>query len=80
VRGRIVASTATRWTTDEHILGAYSYAKPGYASDRLTLSHPIGDTIFLAGEAVSADAYASCHGAYQSGIEAAGRALESIAV
>jgi monoamine oxidase len=80
VRGRIVASTATRWTTDEHILGAYSYAKPGYASDRLTLSHPIGDRIFLAGEAVSADAYASCHGAYQSGIEAAGRALESIAV
>jgi monoamine oxidase len=79
VRGRILMSTATRWTTDEHILGAYSYARPGYASDRSTLSQPIGDRIFLAGEAVSVDAYASCHGAYLSGIEAAGKALESIA-
>ena len=71
-------STATQWTTDKHVLGAYSYVKPGYASDRSALSHPIGDRIFLAGEAVSADAYASCHGAFQSGIEAAEKALESI--
>jgi len=79
IRARIVMSTATQWTTDKHILGAYSYAKPGYASDRSALSNPIGDRIFLAGEAVSAEAYASCHGAFQSGIEAAEKALEAIA-
>jgi monoamine oxidase len=79
IRGRIVMSTATQWTSDEHILGAYSYAKPGHASDRLALSHPIGDRVFLAGEAVSPEAYASCHGAFQSGIEAAEKALGSIA-
>jgi monoamine oxidase len=78
IPGRIVMSTATQWTRDKHILGAYSYARPGYASDRLALSHPIGDRIFLAGEAVSADAYATCHGAFQSGIEAAEKALGSI--
>ena len=79
IRNKILTSTATQWTTDKHILGAYSYAKPGYASDRLALSNPIGDRMFLAGEAVSAEAYASCHGAFLSGIEAAEKALRSIA-
>lgn len=78
IRERILLPTSTSWTTDEHILGAYSYARAGCASDRLVLSVPIDDRLFIAGEAVSIDAYATCHGAYQSGIEAATKALESI--
>lgn len=78
IRDDILKATVTRWTKDADILGAYSYVRPGCASDRFALSEPIGDKIFLAGEAVSIRSYATCHGAYQSGLEAADKALASI--
>ncbi|MGH8193738.1 MAG: flavin monoamine oxidase family protein [Woeseiaceae bacterium] len=78
IRDGILKATATRWTKDADILGAYSYVRPGCASDRFALSEPIGDKLFLAGEAVSIRSYATCHGAYQSGLEAADKALVSI--
>lgn len=43
VRGRIRRAAATQWTTDPHVLGAYSYARAGHASKRLILARPIGD-------------------------------------
>lgn len=75
VRRSIRKVTASRWTADTDVLGAYSHASPGHASDRLALAQPIGDRIFLAGEAVSIEAFATCHGAYQSGVAAADAAL-----
>lgn len=79
IRRKVLEAAATEWTTDPDTLGAYSYARPGRAAARPILSQPIGERIFLAGEAASVDAFSTCHGAYQSGTEAANRALASLA-
>ncbi|GMV62233.1 MAG: hypothetical protein AMXMBFR74_14020 [Parvibaculum sp.] len=65
---------ATSWTSDPHTLGAYSCARPGRAHERAVLAEPVGDRIFLAGEAVSADWFSTVQGAHMSGIEAAEKA------
>lgn len=61
----------SRWGTDPHSLGCYSYdlvGKPADVYDRLRA--PVG-SLFFAGEAVSTeDHQGSVHGAYHSGIMA----------
>jgi monoamine oxidase len=39
------------WQADRHSRGAYSYVKVGFANAPETLSRPVQDTIFFAGEA-----------------------------
>ncbi|MBL6431338.1 MAG: FAD-dependent oxidoreductase [Alphaproteobacteria bacterium] len=73
IAARIRRATATRWTSDPHILGAYSCALPGHADARAALRAPIDGGLFLAGEAVSATAFSTAHGARKSGLEAPGR-------
>ena len=65
---------ATAWTNDPHTLGAYSYGKPGMGEMRARLSEPVGDRLFVAGEAVPLDWYSTVHGAYESGISATQKA------
>lgn len=65
---------ATRWTSDPHTLGAYSCALPCHAHERAVLAEPVGERVFLAGEAVSADWFSTVQGAHVSGIEAAEKA------
>ncbi|WP_029058940.1 flavin monoamine oxidase family protein [Stappia stellulata] len=72
---RIRRATATHWTSDPHIRGAYSCARPGHAGARATLRVPIDGGVFLAGEAVSEHAFSTAHGARRSGIDAARAAL-----
>lgn len=79
VRKRIRGATATGWLADPFVRGAYSAAVPGSAGSREILGEPIGERIFLAGEAVSLEAYASCHGAHASGIAAAEKARAMLA-
>jgi monoamine oxidase len=71
VRKRLVNSTATAWGGDPFIRGSYSMALPGKADQRVKLAESLGDRLFFAGEATSPDTFATCHGAYQSGIAAA---------
>ncbi|WP_353258621.1 flavin monoamine oxidase family protein [Prochlorothrix hollandica] len=62
----------TRWAQDPFSLGSYSYNPVGTnAKTRKTLAQPVGDRLFLAGEATSPDYFATVHGAYLSGIRAA---------
>ncbi len=61
----------SRWGADPHIRGAYSHARPGQAGARATLRQPVEDRIFFAGEACSAHAFSTCHGAYETGVAAA---------
>lgn len=75
LQSSIRASAVTGWTRDPLVRGAYSRALPGHAHLRPRLSEPVDDRLFLAGEATSLDAFASCHGAWTSGIAAAKRAL-----
>ena len=68
-------SLVTGWIDDPWALGSYSHALPGQAHRRLQLSEPLHGRIFLAGEACSVDAAGTLHGAFDSGIRAAGQAL-----
>ena len=75
-RKRIRGATATGWVADPYIRGGYSFARPGKADLRRRLAEPVGNRIFLAGEAVSTDFYSTAHGAHLTGIAAAERALK----
>lgn len=79
IRSQVHRTATTRWTSDPLIRGAYSCARPGEADRRRRLAHPVGERLFLAGEATSPDAYSTAHGARLTGLAAAGRALAAIA-
>ncbi|ORB73335.1 monoamine oxidase [Mycobacterium scrofulaceum] len=62
----------SNWSTDPYARGAYSFHAPGSGlDDRRRLQEPIGDRLYLAGEAVGVDNPATVHGAMASGRRAA---------
>ena len=78
VRARIGRTTVTGWATDPYISGGYSAARPGHAHRRTDLAAPVGGRLFFAGEACSIDEFSTCHGAYRTGIAAAGAAVAAL--
>lgn len=72
---RIVAATATAWSADRDIGGAYSNALPGRAALRDRLPLPVGERIRFAGEAAAGAFFSTAHGAHLSGLEAADWAI-----
>jgi len=66
-------ATVTRWSHDPHVLGAYSYARAGYAAARPALMAADLAPLFLAGEAHLLDWYSTAHGAHVSGVRTAHR-------
>lgn len=67
------------WTADPYALGAYSFHAPGSGlDDRRRLQQPIGDRLYLAGEAVGADNPATVTGAVASGRYAANQLLHRL--
>ena len=74
-RQRIAPLGVHRWGADEYARGAYSYASPGNAGARGILAAPVDDRLFFAGEACSAKDFSTAHGAYLTGIAAAGAAI-----
>jgi monoamine oxidase len=60
------------WSNDPFCRGAYSYPRVGGLQAAQTLSEPVNDTIFFAGEATDfRGAYGTVHAALHSGISAA---------
>src|SRR5437867_9360293 len=78
LRKRVLKATATHWSADPHIGGAYSCAKPGRADARRAFAEPLHDRVFLAGEHVHLTKMATAHGAYETGISAAYKAMKAI--
>lgn len=68
----------SQWRKDEWARGSYSYAKPGHHGDREILAAPVDNRIFFAGEACSQVSYSTAHGAYHTGVAAAGQALAAL--
>lgn len=68
----------SQWRKDEFALGSYSYARPGHHGDRAILAAPVDNRLFFAGEACSEFSFSTAHGAYQSGVEAAGQVLAAL--
>lgn len=67
----------TRWGKEPTVLGSYSHALPGCASARAVLARPVSERLVFAGEACSPQDFSTAHGAWQSGIAAAGWIDES---
>ncbi|MDM4142722.1 MULTISPECIES: NAD(P)/FAD-dependent oxidoreductase [Mycobacterium] len=69
----------SNWTVDPYALGAYSFHAPGSGlDDRRRLQQPIGDRLYLAGEAVGVDNPATATGALASGRYAANQLLHRL--
>ncbi len=80
VRRHIGRSAVTKWASDPFIRGGYSAARPGHAHRRADLAAPLDGKLFFAGEACSIEAYATCHGAYLTGVAAATAAAAALQV
>ena len=66
----------TRWASDPHALGSYSYYGVGSnRQSRIELARPVAGKLYFAGEATSPGSPATVHGAYLSGLRAAGEIL-----
>jgi monoamine oxidase len=75
IRKHVAKGVTTHWSSDPFINGAYACAKPGKADSRREFARPIHERLFLAGEHVHQSFNATAHGAYESGISAAHRAV-----
>lgn len=75
LRRRLRGSIVTAWGKDPYAMGAYSYCVPGGEDARATLrdADVAGGRLVFAGEALCEEAYATAHGAFQSGVKAAER-------
>ena len=73
-RGAVTAGKLAGWWTDPFARGSYSIARPGHADARTVLQAPIGDRIFLAGEAYAGGGAMTVGGATLDG-ERAGQAV-----
>ena len=69
----------SNWTVDPYARGAYSFHAPGSGLDDLRrLREPIGDRLYLAGEAVGVDNPATVTSAVVSGRYAAGQLMHRL--
>lgn len=67
------------WAADEFALGAYSCTPVGSLGLREDLAAPLNDRVFWAGEATAPQPYAgTVHGAYVTGLRAAGAILAAV--
>lgn len=67
------------WSVDPYARGAYSFHAPGSGlEDRRRLQEPIGDRLYLAGEAVGVNNPATVTGAVVSGRFAAGQLMRRL--
>ena len=71
-----VAGAATDWGTNPNVLGAFAAAVPGKWRVRNALAEPIGERVFLAGEALGVKNIQTVHGAYESGQRVGRRVLQ----
>ncbi|OBG68140.1 MULTISPECIES: NAD(P)/FAD-dependent oxidoreductase [unclassified Mycobacterium] len=67
------------WSADPYARGAYSFHAPGSGlDDRRRLQEPVGDRLYLAGEAVGVNNPATVHGAMASGRYAADQLMRRL--
>ena len=78
VKRDLVSHKVTAWGTDPWVKGAYSAARPGHHHQRLALREPVAERVYFAGEATSDGFWATAHGAYLSGVQAANKLADSL--
>ncbi|GHD56931.1 amine oxidase [Thalassobaculum fulvum] len=77
--GRPLRTLTTHWSTDPYALGAYSHPRPGNRAAQFDgLAEPVGGRLFLCGEHTRFDFHGTVHGAWLSGLDAAGRVVDEL--
>ncbi len=76
--GAVTGGRLAGWWTDAYARGSYSIAAPGRAESRDALHAPIGDRIFLAGEALAGGGAMTVGGATLDGERAARELLKRL--
>ncbi|MES1176442.1 MAG: NAD(P)/FAD-dependent oxidoreductase [Myxococcales bacterium] len=66
------------FSNDPRLLGAYSFCRPGGARDSESLAAPVGDALFMAGEATDREYPGTVAGAIASGERAARQAIAAL--
>ncbi|MFC5758849.1 flavin monoamine oxidase family protein [Rhizobium sp. GCM10022189] len=79
IRRHLRPLAASSWCRTDWVGGSYSHALPGHAGARAILARPVGERLFFAGEATHQSDFSTAHGAWESGLRAAGQAIESAA-
>lgn len=71
-----VSMLRTKWQTNEHTFGAYSYTSVETEMHHFDdLAEEINDKLFFAGEHTNADYFSTVHGAYLSGLREADKII-----
>jgi monoamine oxidase len=79
VAARLLATWMHDWQHDPYSRGAYSYARVGGAGAARSLSRPVEDTLFFAGEATDTGGHTgTVEGALASGLRAARQAIRAL--
>jgi monoamine oxidase len=78
IRGRIGRSMMTRWGGERFVRGAYAASRPGKASARQTLTQPVAERIYFAGEALAGPLIQTCGGARLSGEAVARKVIAAL--
>ncbi len=79
IRRHLRPLVTSGWSKMTYIGGAYSHALPGHAAARADLARPFEERIFFAGEATHRHDFSTAHGAYESGLRAAGEVTAALA-
>lgn len=67
----------TKWNSDEHFLGAYSYTAVGTEMRHFEdLAQQVSNKVFFAGEHTHIEYFSTAHGAYLSGIREADKIIK----
>jgi monoamine oxidase len=80
LRRRVSVLAQTAWASDPWARGSYSHALPGRSGERAVLAAPVDGRLFFAGEACSAHAFSTAHGAWETGERAAREVLAALGV
>ena len=67
VRKHVGRATMTNWGGERFVRGGYAAARPGRSQARATLTEPVAEKIFFAGEHVAGPLIQTCGGARLSG-------------
>lgn len=78
-KAAIQAGRLAAWWTDPNACGSYSIVEPRYPTVRLALRTPIGERVWLAGEASAGGGAMTVGGATLEGVRAAREVLERLA-
>ena len=73
-----VKGAFSRWGEDPWTLGAYASARPGSAHQRASLSKPVADKLYFAGEACAGGLAQTCGGAFLNGQAEARRVAQAV--